>query len=77
MPVARCMRYSKPLHEIQGKCSTSELTHGLAEKGTRVEAVTITPLGVRAPIVESDAMLVIRIALARLRTVPTSKSETL
>jgi len=51
--------------------------HGLAEKGTRVEAVTITPLGVRAPVVESDAMLVVRITLARLRTVPTSKSETL
>jgi len=51
--------------------------HGLAEKGPRVEAVTITPLGVRAPVVESDAMLVVRITLARLRTVPTSKSETL
>jgi len=51
--------------------------HGLAEEGTRIEAVTITPFGIFAPVVESHAMLVVGVRLAGLTPVPTREAHAL
>jgi len=51
--------------------------HGLAEERPGVVAVAIAPLGIFAPIVESDAVLVVGILLIGLRPVPARKTETL
>ena len=63
--------------EPQQQSTRTSLTHGLAEEGTRIEAVTITPLGIFAPVVESHAMLVVGVRLARLTPVPTRETHAL
>jgi len=51
--------------------------HGFAEKGPRIVTIAVAPFSVFAPVIESDAMFVVRVFLRRLRSIPASKSETL
>jgi len=51
--------------------------HGFAEKGPRIVTIAVAPFGVFAPVIESDAMFVVRVFPRRLSPVPASKSKTL
>jgi len=51
--------------------------HGLAKERPRIEAVAISPFSILAPVVESDAMLIVGILLVGLTAIPTSETKTL